>query len=229
MKEKQNKNVTRESVRTRLQELNKILNDPNRYFPDRNKHEALKKEFKELGELYKTLKPTPIESGIITFTLPIKFEDTEKKLTLEQTSSGHWILKKLDWQYGRSTYELILDNKSNLPTKVIQTLISSETYGEPQLFSYDVVLEEPKLHPLIKVEKHFIKPCGVKREGLATLNQDEKYWNSMGLVKDANTGGYRKKTPLEFQAKEIAAKKLTKKKNRTLFGGRFNFKRKKKL
>jgi hypothetical protein len=150
-----------------------------------------------LIEQYEKLKPTPIESGTITFSLPVKFYDKDKKLCLEQAENGTWKLTKTDWQFDRATYELVVDSKTNLPTKILRQYVGSETYGEPKLFSYNVKLEEPKLNPLLK-KQPFVKPCGMEKEGLAMATQkDDEYFKKLGLVKDPVLG-WRRMYPEEY-------------------------------
>lgn len=96
---------------------------------------------------------------------------------------------------------------------------SSDMHGEYHFEVYLIkVIPTPEAIPFIPQ-----KPCGMKEEGLGMIavpNKDEAYYKSMGLIFDPIYKKWRKQTPEEYQAKEIAERKkhpLNQKKKRTLF------------
>lgn len=199
--------ISKEELVKKLQRNYELLGNPTAYHLDLNKIHTLEKETKALEDQYKALPIEVIEAGTLTFKTLVEYQNP--LFTIKRGSTKYYAS---DDNLSSIHTEFIV-NEKGMPIKALRTIINSDTKGMPKIYSYDIVIEEPKFEEP-KPKKKREPPCSKIDEGMATLKTDDAYFKSMGLVKDANTKQWRRPTPQEYDefSKKVAEKKKEKKK-----------------
>lgn len=190
----------RKTLAKEIEELNTKVGNPSDYFtsdkqPYRNSPEYLKDQELLKGKLceYHTLTPK-IVGPHLRMKSNLSFTD------------GRYILKynykvgKWDLYDGTDflTRDVVFNAEGTEATMTVPVQ-NSTTHGETWHYIYSMKVL-PNEDPILK--KRVEPRCTIADEGEAMVKRpDNSFMSSMGYVVDANTGTWRRQTPLEYEAK----------------------------
>lgn len=177
-----------------------------------------------------------LEEDVTEYNLLVESFDvaTLRMQKIIQLADGRFTLKyrpeydRWDFYEGNEYMGSKVEFIDNDNIKVTIPTQNSDTHGEIVNYIYTIKIVPTVNATVAKLAEP--KPCSKLEEGTATLNQDEAYFAKLGLVKDKTYNTYRRISPFEYdeQLKKQQKKPAkTKKDGKTLFGGKFHFKRQK--